>query len=283
MESKLVKLKTDFNNIINVRTTVKNIFDILQIKINKLKMLYNDFIKTSKSELSVFGLDSFHFQNKLIDIEYHEMLRLFLVINNRMYCEYYKLYGMVLAYLDEIGLSYENKKPLLKPYPVYKDLEPSAEYDIGDIENIFSNLMIVTNMLSDLIAKNNAKIEEMGTRTDPAGFSMTNYVNAMKNENLVIQGQSDMFANFLSFFLASQQRQWDRVHRRMMDFADYCSFSGEDSEPTAPDSIANISVEIVESVDPVETERKIESSVAVVDPLPPKKIEGMLEPEMSFE
>ena len=33
MESKLVKLKTDFNNIITVRTTVKNIFDMLLIRI----------------------------------------------------------------------------------------------------------------------------------------------------------------------------------------------------------------------------------------------------------
>jgi len=249
-------------------------------RLTHMKSNYNEAVKTNTKKIFVFCLDALFYQYKSLSAELEQIESSRKSANNRMYCEYYKLYGMVLAYLDEIGLSYENKKPLLKPYPVYKDLEPSAEYETGDIENIFSNLMIVTNMLSDLIAKNDAKIEEMDTRTDPAGFSMTNYVNAMKNENLVIHGQSDMFANFLAFFLASQQKQWDRVHRRMTDFADYCSFSGEDSEPTAPDSIVNISVEIVESVDPVDTERKVESSVAVESVEPSERAQG---PEMSFE
>jgi hypothetical protein len=77
MESRLVKLKSDFNNIITVRNSVKNIFDILQVRIDKLKLFYKEFIKNNKTEMFVFGLDSFHFQNKLIDIEYDDMKRLF--------------------------------------------------------------------------------------------------------------------------------------------------------------------------------------------------------------
>jgi cystathionine beta-lyase/cystathionine gamma-synthase len=46
MDAKLIQLKTDFNNIISIRTTVKNIFDILQVRIDKLKDLYAEFIKT---------------------------------------------------------------------------------------------------------------------------------------------------------------------------------------------------------------------------------------------
>jgi len=36
MESHIVKLKSDFNNLINIRNNVKNIFDILQSRIDKL-------------------------------------------------------------------------------------------------------------------------------------------------------------------------------------------------------------------------------------------------------
>ena len=42
METQLVKLKSDFNNIINVRNNVKNVFDILQIRIYKLKTFYTE-------------------------------------------------------------------------------------------------------------------------------------------------------------------------------------------------------------------------------------------------
>ena len=79
------------NNIIEIRTNVKNVFDILQVRIDKLRQLYSEFIKNNKNDMLVFGLDSFHFQSKLIDIEYDDMKRLFSAINNRMYCEYFKL------------------------------------------------------------------------------------------------------------------------------------------------------------------------------------------------
>ena len=87
MEASILNLKKVFNDIITTRNSVKNIFDILLIKINKLKSFYLEFIKNKKDELFVFGLDTFHFQSKLIDIEYDGVKRLFLVINNRMYCE----------------------------------------------------------------------------------------------------------------------------------------------------------------------------------------------------
>ena len=41
METRLVKLKNDFNNIITIRNNVKNIFDILLVKIDKLKKFYD--------------------------------------------------------------------------------------------------------------------------------------------------------------------------------------------------------------------------------------------------
>ena len=52
MESRIVKLKSDFNNIITIRNNVKNIFDILLIKIGKLKLLYSEFIKDRKNGMA---------------------------------------------------------------------------------------------------------------------------------------------------------------------------------------------------------------------------------------
>ena len=36
MENRISKLKVDFNNITTIRNNVKNVFDILQLRINKL-------------------------------------------------------------------------------------------------------------------------------------------------------------------------------------------------------------------------------------------------------
>jgi len=236
-------------------------------RLTHMKSHYNDAVKTNTKKIFVFCLDTLFYQYKNLSAELEQIESSRKGANNRMYCEYYKLYGMVLAYLDEIGLSYENKNPLLKPYPVYKDLEPFLEYEISDIENIFGNLTIVTNLLSDLITKNDAKIEEMGTRTDHAGFSMTNYVNAMKNENLVIRGQLDMFANFLDFFLASQQKRFDRVQWRIVDLLELCSFTESGSIEKGSDiSVMDIETPVVSQVEnqcesPVESIECVEASV----------------------
>ena len=68
MEDRFIKLKSDFNNVITIRNTVKNVFDILQKRIDKLKFIYREIIKDNKTEMFIFGLDSLYFQSKLIDI-----------------------------------------------------------------------------------------------------------------------------------------------------------------------------------------------------------------------
>ena len=45
MEIRLVKLKGDFNNIITTRNNVKSVFDILQVRIDKLRQIYSEFIE----------------------------------------------------------------------------------------------------------------------------------------------------------------------------------------------------------------------------------------------
>jgi hypothetical protein len=103
----------------------------------------------------VFGLDSFHFQSKLIDIEYDDMKRLFLAINNRMYCEYFKLHKIITDY---IYANVTDKKitEFVKSnnYPVYKDLEPFREYKFETVLEIHENIL---NLLGVLISTMNNK------------------------------------------------------------------------------------------------------------------------------
>ena len=54
METRLVKLKNDFNSIITIRNNVKNIFDILLVKIDKLKLFYAELVKDKRNNTFVF-------------------------------------------------------------------------------------------------------------------------------------------------------------------------------------------------------------------------------------
>ena len=78
----------------------------------------------TRINLFIFGLDSFHFQGKLIDIEYEDIQRLYSAITNRIYCEYFKLYKIIVQYILDniieqkiIDLFHVNKS-----YTIYKDL-----------------------------------------------------------------------------------------------------------------------------------------------------------------
>jgi len=200
MESRIVKLKSDFNNIITIRNNVKNIFDILLIKIGKLKLLYSEFIKDRKNGMFVFGLDSFYFQSKMIDIEYEDMKRQFLAINNRMYCEYFKLHKIITEY---IGKNITDRKITdnvkENNYPIYKDLEPFKEYKIEIILDIHENIL---SMLSALISTlNNRENElEIHKTKQSIGLNIDNFITTFSFQINVLREKIVMFITYIEFF-----------------------------------------------------------------------------------
>ena len=200
METRVVKLKSDFNDIINIRNNVKNIFDTLQVKINRLRQIYAEFIKTSQSELFVFGLDSFHFQSKLIDIEYDDMKRLFLAINNRMYCEYFKLHKIIVEYISKT-VTDKKVSDLVKihNFPVYKDLEPFKEYKFETTLDIHENILNLLSILMSIL--NNKENELLIHKTKQnIGLNIDNFITSFNFNISVMREKILMFITYIEFF-----------------------------------------------------------------------------------
>ena len=138
MDKKIYKeIDNGFDTIIKIRSKIKKrIEDIEKIK-NSIKQNYIECIE--KESKNYFGLDSVHFQNKLIELEYGNMLKLYSYIDNRIYGDYYKLFFMMNDYLQDKLLpeQYITIKEFKRKraYPVYKDLDTFKSYDF-DIINI---------------------------------------------------------------------------------------------------------------------------------------------------
>ena len=200
MEERILKIKNDFNNIITVRNNVKNVFDILQVRIDRLRQIYSEFIQTNKNEMFVFGLDSFHFQSKLIDIEYEDMKRLFLAINNRMYCEYFKLHKIIVDYISK-NITDKKSADLIKinNYPVYKDLEPYKEYKFEIILDVHENIL---NLLSILISiVNNKENELMIHKTKQSiGLNIDNFITSFSFNINIMREKILMYTTYIEFF-----------------------------------------------------------------------------------
>jgi hypothetical protein len=100
---KIYELIEAFEMIKLMRLNIAAIFTEIKGKIEQLNNIYIDIVKSHKIKEYTFGLDSFHFQNKIIEIEYDNMNNLLNTLLNRFYCEYYKLYKIIGEYINEIN------------------------------------------------------------------------------------------------------------------------------------------------------------------------------------
>jgi hypothetical protein len=201
MEINLEQLKKNFLTIKDIRGKVIDVFNILETHLVKLKKTYSEFVENNRQNLFVFGLDSFQFQSKLIDIEYDDMKRLFLAINNRMYCEYYKLYKIISEYVKE-NIPVKKTLELIKltnNFPVYKDLEPYKQYKFELIQGLHENIVLLLYEINEFIIN---KENELGIhkKKQDIGLNINNFVTTFNYNILMIKEKGMLFISYIEFF-----------------------------------------------------------------------------------
>ena len=93
--------------------------------LDDLKKIFLKLNSELNQESSYLGIDSLNFQIKLIEIKIENSKKIYILIKNRLYKEYYKINKNMRKYL-ETSSNYQIKEA---NYPIYKDLEPDKEYD----------------------------------------------------------------------------------------------------------------------------------------------------------
>lgn len=202
MDAKFNELKLTFNGIKNIREEINSIFANLEQRVIKLKDLYKDFIDHNTTTLFIFGLDSFYFQNKLIDIEFSDMKKFYDLIMNRMYCEYYKLYKIILEYCHNNlsdDVKFIDAIRSKTQYPVYKDLEPYKRYEFSLIDELHDD---ITNTLiaSNNYLNNKKHILESYKLRSNVGLNINNFVSTYEFEVTTIDSQIGLFCSYVDFF-----------------------------------------------------------------------------------
>ena len=215
MDLKLNDLKSNFSKIIVIKDEINKIFDVLELKISKLKDIYGDFIKNNKHNLFVFGLDSFHFQGKMIDIEFEDMKRLFAAISNRIYCEYFKFNNIIIQYIEE---NIDDKKMLevakVNNYPIYKDLEPFKIYDFDIIQDIHENIINSMNSINMFLKNKNYELKSLQVKNN-IGFNIDNFVHTFNFNNIIIKEKLLLFVTYVEFFHRMHTKYLKRFSAKM--------------------------------------------------------------------
>ena len=201
MEERLTVLKNTFTTILDFKENNIASLQLLDSRIKKIKEMYADFIASNRDNLFVFTLDSFHFQGKLIDIEYEDVQRLFYAITNRMYCDYYKLFKIIIDYVKEY-VPDKKLAELIKVndnFPAYKDLEPFKQYDFQYIQNLHEIIIVVLTYLNTFIINKEHDLKIYQSK-NKIGLNIDSFVNTFNFNNTVMKEKTALFITYIEFF-----------------------------------------------------------------------------------
>lgn len=136
-----------------------------------------------------FGIDSFSFQTKIIELEYQNLYKINSFIRNRIYGSYYKLYNDIYKFLrsyhkEDCNLLF-SKVRKKDDYPIYQDLDLFIEYEQSHISNIHADIVLFLIKIWDIIKNNNLEIEDEKKKVS-FGLNLDNYLgfNCFVNNNL---------------------------------------------------------------------------------------------------
>ena len=222
MDDKIQQVKSDFNKIKEIRIHVMNCFNALENKLTKLQNTTKEFVKNNKHDIFFFGLDSFQFQGKLIDYEYTDMKKFYFALNNRMYCEYYKLFKLILNYTEEVIGTNKNIEMLKinNIFPVYKDLEPLKQYNFETIEEMHKTIIILLNDLNEHIISKECILQSFQLKQD-SGFNINNFVNTFDYDVIMIKQKYLLYLSYLDFFHNIHTKHFKRFAKKMKLMNDY--------------------------------------------------------------
>lgn len=204
-------IRIKFTKIKSVRNHIKDKFGHIQKIKTQIRNNYINYM--NKESTDFFGLDSFHFQNKVLELEFSNMTRLYQFIDNRIYGDYYKLFYEIELFLKENlkTRQYEKIKELknIEKYPVYKDLDKFTCYDFDTINNIHQDIIVIISCIKEIYNENENNIKEDMKQLD-TGLNIDNYIINNQYKNAVILTTNMKFENYLQVY---HKYHYDLLHK----------------------------------------------------------------------
>jgi len=213
MEEKNERGQNNFYIVKNLRLELSNIYTEIDVKLKALNHIYEDLVKTHQDKNYILGMDSFHFQNKLIQMEYDNMKQVFNFIDNRIYCEYYKLHKMLFDFINkEIKEKALIDKLLItqKKYPIYKDLEPTKIYDFNIASEINNTILNIINELKLYIEEQKNELTDKINHSK-MGLNIQSIIHEQSFNITILEERVNMFESYLKTFISHHSKYFTRL------------------------------------------------------------------------
>ena len=205
----LEKLNVNFNKVMQLyKSSQEHNNNIGQI-IDSLFSTYKSLVDQNKRKDLLFCLDSFFFQCKIFKQEFDNLNNFRLLFYNRLYCDYYKLYSLMIDDLNDLKLL-PNHDYVLTKYENYKDLEPNKEYNLNDIQSINKDIIDILSKLCFKYTKMAKYINDYN-KNNQVGYTISNFLNTLTYENNNLLEKITLYKNFIAFFDQSHINHFEKL------------------------------------------------------------------------
>ena len=205
----LEKLNINFNKVIHLYTISNEQNNNINQIIEKLLLTYKTLVDQNKRKDLLFCLDSFFFQCKIFKQEFDNLNNFRLLFYNRLYCDYYKLYSLMIDDLNDLKLL-PNHNYNLNKYENYKDLEPTKEYKLKDIEDLNKDIIDILSKLCFKYTKMAKYINDYN-KNNQVGYTISNFLNTLTYENNNLLEKITLYKNFIAFFDQSHINHFQKL------------------------------------------------------------------------
>lgn len=182
-------LITQFSDIMKTIDEIDGKLELLGDRVIGLSSAYTAAVKKHEDTIFIIGLDAFHFQSRLVSIEFDDLVRLKKIIVNQMYSEYYKLYKRVCEAL---------RKPVeVNLFPVYLDLEPFKQYGNETLVSIHTYIIDTLRTDKEYIDEKNVDIVEYETKMEEGMGGVDNLMTTIKFTIHMDEEQNALLTNYV--------------------------------------------------------------------------------------
>jgi hypothetical protein len=207
-------MKDRFLEISSIRKQIQELFHRLEDKKKGMKDNYSTLVASNDNHF--FGLDSFRFQVKLTENELTFLNDQFVLIDNRLYCDYYKLYNHVYEYYVE------NLPPgvVKSVFPIYKDLEPTKLYETDLVHKLYKDILTLIHKAYDTLEHEHRK-RESEKRLTTSGIHIGNYVHNRVFTDTLIKTNIELFEQYLNTYFIYHMTFLVNLKERLGMFLDH--------------------------------------------------------------
>ena len=205
-------MKHNFEQVLALRQDILNVFHILDSKLKVLRGVYADMVSTHAHKEYVFGIDSFCFQNELIETDYNNLKDIFRRIDGRTYCEYYNLYVMVQQYGSEEITDSKVKRSVnfTHTFAPYKHLDTNKTYSMDVVRDMQG---AITGCITELETQHQCRVISLQVDREQSnlGLNIDNLVYTEMYRNTMLNARIDMFYRYLDVFHDHHSKYYTRL------------------------------------------------------------------------